>query len=208
MKVVFATGNKGKIREIEAVYEGTGIEIISMKDAGISVSIDENGKAFADNALIKARTVHDAIAQAMESGEYADDEMPVVMADDSGLVVDALGGEPGVYSARYMGEETSYDIKNAEIIRRVEGLAGSERSARFTAVIAAVLPDGRELTAEAHMEGEIAYEPAGENGFGYDPILYLPGYGMTSAQLPSEEKNRISHRGKGLRMMRELLEKS
>ena len=125
-----------------------------------------------------------------------------MLADDSGLVVDALNGEPGVHSARYMGEETSYEIKNRQIIRRLEGAEGRDRSARFVCVIAAVLPDGTERKTEGTMEGVIAMEPAGEGGFGYDPILYLPEYGKTGAELTMEEKNAISHRGKALRAMK------
>ena len=121
----------------------------------------------------------------------------LVLADDSGLVIDYLGGEPGVYSARYMAD-ASYSEKNRVLIERLAGAKEEERSARFACAIAAVLPDGRELLTEAYMEGRIAYEPAGSGGFGYDPILYLPEYQKTSAELDIEEKNKISHRGKAL----------
>ena len=190
--VIFATGNEGKMREVRAIM-GEGYEMISTKEAGINVDVEENGASFAENALIKARAV------------AACTDLPV-LADDSGLVVDALGGEPGIYSARYLGEDTSYEIKNRAIIDRLAGLEGEARSARFTCVIAGVFPDGTELTAEGHMEGRIAFEPAGSGGFGYDPILFLPEYGMTSAEISAEEKNAISHRGKALRAMRALME--
>ncbi len=192
-RIVFATGNKNKLEEIREIFRGTGLEVVSMKDAGADIDIIEDGQTFAENAAIKARAVWQVCGG-------------IVMADDSGLVVDCLGGEPGVYSARYLGEATGYDVKNAEIIRRVNeccaGQDDSARSARFTCVIACVLPDGRLLETTGHMEGQIAYEPAGEHGFGYDPILYLPGKGCTSAQLDMDDKNAISHRGEALRRMR------
>lgn len=191
-RIVFATGNEGKMREIRALLADLGLSVLSMKEAGVSLDIEENGATFSENARIKARAVWERTGG-------------IVLADDSGLEVDYIGGEPGVYSARYMGEDTSYEIKNREIIRRLEKAEGEERSARFLCVIAAVLPDGQELEAFGAMEGRIAYEPAGEGGFGYDPILYIPEFDKTSAQLTLEEKNRISHRGKALRQMKEQL---
>lgn len=191
-RIVFATGNEGKMREVRALLADLGLLVLSMKEAGVSLDIEENGATFYENARIKARAVWE------QTGG-------IVLADDSGLEVDYIGGEPGVYSARYMGEDTSYEVKNREIIRRLEGAKGEERSARFVCVIAAVLPDGQELEAAGTMEGQIAYEPAGEEGFGYDPILYIPELHKTSAQLSLEEKNRISHRGKALRQMKEQL---
>ena len=188
-RIIFATGNEGKMREIREILKELGVPVMSMKEAGVSLDIDENGKTFRENAEIKARAVWEKTGG-------------IVLADDSGLEVDFLGGEPGVYSARYMGEDTSYEIKNREIIRRLEGVNGQERSARFVCVIAAVLPDGRILEAYGTMEGQIAMEPAGTGGFGYDPILYLPEYGKTGAQLSMEEKNEISHRGKALRTIK------
>ena len=128
-----------------------------------------------------------------------------MLADDSGLEIDYLNKEPGVYSARYMGEDTSYEIKNRNIIERLSGAEGKERSARFVCNIAAVLEDGRVIQREAYMEGLIAKEPAGNGGFGYDPILYLPEFGKTSAELTMEEKNQISHRGKALEAMKKAL---
>lgn len=191
-KIVFATGNAGKMREIREIMKDLGAEVLSMKEAGADIEIVEDGETFADNALIKAKAVWERTGG-------------IVLADDSGLVIDALDGEPGVYSARYMGEDTSYEIKNWNLIHRLDGVDGDKRSARFVCVIAAVLPDGRTLTAEGTMEGVIAREPAGGGGFGYDPILMLPEFGKTSAELTMEEKNAISHRGKALRAMKERL---
>lgn len=188
-KIIFATGNEGKMREIRLILEDLGLEILSMKEAGICLEIEENGATFEENALIKAEAVW------KQSGG-------IVLADDSGLVVDCLNGEPGIYSARYMGEDTSYEIKNRNLIERVEAAGGRDRSARFVCDIAAVMPDGGSMTAQATMEGEIAKEPAGDGGFGYDPILWLPEFGKTAAQLTLEEKNRISHRGKALETMK------
>lgn len=193
-KIVFATGNAGKVKEIQMILADMGYEVVSMKEAGISVDVEENGKTYEENALIKARAVA-ALTDA------------IVLADDSGLEVDALGKEPGIYSARYMGEDTPYSVKNAEIINRLSGLAGEERSARFVCVIAAVLPDGRELTTRATIEGQIDYEEKGSHGFGYDPIFYVPEFGKTTAELTEDEKNQVSHRGKALRLMKEELKK-
>lgn len=188
-KIIFATGNEGKMREIREILKELQVPVLSMKEAGVSLNIEENGSTFAENAEIKARAVWNCTGG-------------IVLADDSGLVVDALGGEPGVYSARYMGEDTSYEIKNREIIRRLEAVSGQDRSARSVCIIAAVLPDGTVRKTEGTMDGVIAMEPAGEEGFGYDPILYIPEYGKTGAQLTMEEKNAISHRGKALRAMK------
>lgn len=167
-------------------------EVVSMKEAGIQVTIQENGSSYEENALIKARAV----------AAHTD---AIVMADDSGLEVDALNKEPGIYSARYLGEDTPYSVKNAEIIRRLKGLEGEQRSARFVCAIAAVLPDGTELTTRGTIEGQIGYEERGSHGFGYDPIFYVPRFGRTTAELTEEEKNQISHRGMALRMMKEEL---
>lgn len=193
-RIVFATGNQGKMKEIRLILADLGMEILSMKEAGADVDIVEDGKTFGENAEIKARAVW------KKTGG-------IVLADDSGLVVDYLNGEPGIYSARYMGEDTSYEIKNQAIIDRLKDAEGPERSARFVCAIAAVLPDGNTLHTEAAMEGMIAYKPAGTGGFGYDPILYIPEFGVTSAELTIEQKNKISHRGKALELMKEELKK-
>ena len=191
-KLVFATGNMNKLREIKQILEGLDVEVLSMKEAGVDVDIVEDGTTFEENALMKARAVSKA------SGHLA-------LADDSGLEVDALDKEPGIYSARYMGEDTSYDIKNANIIERLEGVPDEKRTARFVCAMAAVFPDGTEKTFVRTMEGRIGYEIAGTNGFGYDPIFYLPEYGKTSAEISPEEKNAISHRGKALRALADYL---
>ena len=191
-KIVFATGNAGKMKEIRMILADADVEVLSMKDAGIDPDIVENGSTFAENALIKAR------ACAKLTG------MPA-LADDSGLVVDYLNGEPGIYSARYMGENTSYHIKNHNLIERLDGVPDEKRTARFVCAIAAVLPDGTELVTEGTMEGRIGYEEKGENGFGFDPVFYVPEYGLTSAQMDAEQKNAASHRGKALRKMKQTL---
>lgn len=192
--IIFATGNQGKMREIRQILEGMDVEILSMKEAGIDVDIVEDGADFTENAVIKAK------AAAAGTGH-------IVLADDSGLEIDYLHKEPGIYSARYLGEDTSYDIKNADLLRRMEGVEDRLRTARFVCAIAAVMPDGEVITTLGIVEGRIGYEPKGENGFGYDPIFYLPEYGCTSAQLTEKEKNAISHRGRALQAMREKLEK-
>lgn len=192
-KIIFATGNEGKMREIRMILSDMGMEILSMKEAGVQMEIVEDGATFEENAIIKAKAVMEA------TGEIA-------MADDSGLVIDYLNGEPGIYSARYMGEDTSYDIKNQNLIDRLAGVREAERTARFACAIACALPDGTVLTSEGTMEGIIGYESRGTNGFGYDPILFLPEYGCASAELSLEKKNELSHRGKALRKMREKLQ--
>lgn len=191
-KIIFATGNENKLKEIRQIMQDMDVEIISMKEAGINIEIEETGTTFLENSYLKAKTIWDITGG-------------IVMADDSGLVIDYLNGEPGLYSARYMGENTSYDIKNANILGRMKAAKGNERSARFVASIVCILPNGKELSVVETMEGIIADKVAGENGFGYDPILYLPDYDCTSAELSDNEKNKISHRGKALRLMREKL---
>ena len=193
-KIVFATSNEGKMREIREILKDLNVEVLSLKEAGVHVDIVEDGDTFEANALIKAKAVWE------QTGG-------IVLADDSGLEIDYLNGEPGVYSARYMGENTSYEIKNWNLIHRLDGVPEEKRTARFVAVIAGVLPDGRAVTTRGTMEGFIAYEPAGAGGFGYDPILMLKEYGMTSSEITMEQKNEISHRGKGLRAMKEVLKK-
>ena len=198
--IIFATGNKNKMVEIRMILADLGCKILSQKEAGIQVDVTEDGKTFEENALIKATTIA-KIAQQMPEYKNA-----VVLADDSGLEIDALNKEPGIYSARYMGEDTSYDIKNKALIDRLEGVPDEKRTARFVCAIAAALPDGSTEVVRGTMEGRIGYEIAGENGFGYDPIFYLPQFGCTSAELEPEKKNELSHRGEGLRKMRKILE--
>lgn len=193
-QIVFATGNEGKMKEIRLILAELGMEILSMKEAGVELEIEENGSTFEENAEIKARAVWN-----MTGG--------IVLADDSGLVIDYLGGEPGIYSARYLGEDTSYVEKNKVILDRLAGAGEGNRNARFVSAIAAVLPDGRVVCSTGTVEGVIAYRAAGDGGFGYDPIFYLPEYGMTSAEIPIEKKNQISHRGKALETMKLELKK-
>lgn len=191
-KIIFATGNEGKMREVRMILQDLGVEILSLKEAGIAADVEENGTTFEENAVIKATEIMKMCGE-------------IVLADDSGLEVDALNKEPGIYSARYMGHDTSYHIKNKSLIDRLEGKSGEERNARFVCVIAAAFADGRVFITRGTMEGQIGYEERGENGFGYDPIFYLPEYGCYSAELPLEEKNKLSHRGKALRLMKEKL---
>ena len=194
MKIIFATGNENKLREIRQITENMGIEIVSMKDAGYYTEVEETGTTFEENAYLKAS----AIAKKCN--------LPT-LADDSGLEIDYLNKEPGIYSSRFMGEDTPHSVKNVELLRRMEGVPDEKRTARFVCAICLVRPDGSSETVKATMEGRVAYKSAGKNGFGYDPIFFLPERGCTSAELSPEEKNAISHRGKALRMMRDILEK-
>ncbi len=187
-QILFATTNEGKLGEIRAILEGTDIEVISLKDAGIDIEVIEDGTTFRENAIIKAEAIMKATGK-------------LTLADDSGLEVDFLNKEPGIYSARYCGVNTPYKIKNRNILERLTDVPDEKRTARFVCAIAAAYPDGETVTVQATMEGRIGYEETGLNGFGYDPIFYLPEYGCYSAQLPPEKKNEISHRGKALRMM-------
>lgn len=174
------------MKEIRAILADLGVPVLSMKEAEITAEIVEDGKTFEENADIKARTIMELTGD-------------VVLADDSGLEIDWLNGEPGIYSARYMGEDTSYDIKNSHLIQLLDGVPQEQRTARFVCVISAAFPDGRILHGRGTIEGIIGYEIKGENGFGYDPIFYLPEYGCTTAELPPAKKNELSHRGKALR---------
>ena len=200
-KIIFATGNEYKMIEIREILSDLGMEILSQKEAGIKADVVENGTTFEENALIKATEIAKIASQ---MPEYRN---TVILADDSGLEIDYLNKEPGIYSARYMGEDTSYDIKNQALIDRLEGVPEEKRTARFVCAIAAAFPDRTSVVVRGTMEGIIGYEIIGENGFGYDPIFYLPEYGCTSAQLTPEKKNELSHRGEGLRKMRTILEK-
>ena len=191
--IILASNNKDKVKEVKEILKG--YDIISMKEAGIDVDIEKNGTTFEENALIKARAIMKLTGQ-------------ITMADDSGLEIDYLNKAPGVYSARFMGHDTSYDIKNKALIQKLEGVKGSDRSGRFVCAIAVCFPDGREIVKRGTMEGLIAEEIKGDNGFGYDPIVYLPEYGKTSGELAPEEKNKISHRGKALALIKEELDKS
>ena len=182
------------MREIREIMQDCDVEIISMKEAGIDPEINEDGATFEENAIIKAKAV----------AAFTD---AIVLADDSGLEIDYLNKEPGVLSARYMGEDTSYTIKNQSLIDRLDGVEKEQRTARFVCAIAAVLPNKEVLVTRQTMEGYIGWEQEGENGFGYDPIFFLDEFGCSSATLSPEQKNSISHRGKALRAMKEELKK-
>lgn len=200
-KIIFATGNEGKMREIRSILGDMEVEVSSMKEAGLALEIEEDGVTFEENARIKA----DAVATALAAQGKAQDG--VVMADDSGLEIDYLNGAPGVYSARYLGEETPFSEKSRDLLRRLEDVPEEERGARFVCAIAAIFPDEETVIARGTIEGRIGRELRGDNGFGYDPIFYLPEYGRTAAELTDEEKNRISHRYRALEQMKEELKK-
>lgn len=191
-RIVFATGNEGKMREIRDIMSDMKIEVVSMKEAFINVEAEENGATFEENAVIKAKAI----------AAVTDD---IVLADDSGLEVDYLNKEPGIYSARYMGEDTPYSVKNQAILERMAGVPKEQRSARFVCAIAAVLPNKEVIVVRETIEGYIGFEIAGCHGFGYDPIFYTDELGCSTAEIPEEQKNLISHRGKALRAMREKL---
>lgn len=194
-KIVFATTNKDKMKEIHMILADLGMPIVSMREAEIQVDIEENGTTFEENALIKATEIAKFVKNS------------IVLADDSGLEIDYLDKAPGIYSARFAGEGTSYDIKNNLFLEKLQGVPEEKRTARYVCAVAAAFPDGTTEVVRATMEGAIAHEIVGENGFGYDPIFYLPEYGCTAAQLSPEKKNELSHRGKALRMMRTIMEK-
>ncbi len=193
-KIIFATTNQGKVREVKMMMQDFGVEVCTMKDAGINIDIEENGTTFEENAIIKAKTIMEATGH-------------IALADDSGLEVDYLGGAPGIYSARFLGENTSYEEKNKYIIEKLKEAKGSERSARFVCAIAVAFPNGKIETCRGTIEGVIGYEQKGTNGFGYDPIVYVPEYEMTTGEMAPELKNSISHRGKALEQMKELLKR-
>lgn len=195
-RIVFATGNKNKMKEIRMILADLGMEILSMKEAGAEAEVEENGTTFEENAQIKAEEI---------SKLLPDD---IILADDSGLEIDFLNKAPGIYSARFAGVDTSYDIKNQMLLDQLNGVPDEKRTARFVCAIAAVFPDGTKKIVRETMEGRIGYEIAGENGFGYDPIFWLPEFGCTSAELSPEDKNAISHRGKALRAMRRVIEEN
>ncbi len=191
-RIIFATANEGKMDEIRAILSDLNVELLSLKDAGLAPDIDENGSTFEDNAIIKAKIVSEL------TGE-------MVLADDSGLEVDYLDKAPGVYSARFLGETTPYSVKNQYIIDQLKGVEGELRSARFVCVIACAFPGGETVTRRGTIEGLIAHEICGAHGFGYDPIFYVPEYKCTTAEMLPEQKNELSHRGKALRAMKEVI---
>ena len=190
MEMVCATRNKGKAAEIAALLKNEFM-VLSLDELGIDEDIDEDGETFEENAVKKA------LGYMKLSGK-------IVLADDSGLEVDALGGAPGVHSAQFLGRDTPYAVKNRKLLEMLK--VAKNRSARFRSCIAVAFPDGRVLTTHAELSGEIAHEPAGEGGFGYDPVFYIPEYQMTLAEMNMEQKNKISHRGKALSEMKNLLD--
>ena len=192
-KIIFATKNQNKMKEIREILADRDYEILSMEEAGISLDIVEDGTTFEENALIKAKAIRDLVKDA------------IVLADDFGLAIDYLNGAPGIYSSRFEGEDTPYSVKNQILLDKLSGVPEEKRTARFVCAMAAAFPDGTDQVVRGTIEGIIGYEPAGENGFGYDPIFYVPEFGCTTAQMPAEQKNSISHRGKALRMIREYL---
>lgn len=196
-RLIFATGNAGKMKEIKEIMKDIPIQVVSMKEAGLISDVEENGTTFEENAFIKA----ESIARLCKEKGFQD----IVLADDSGLEIDALNKEPGIYSARYMGEDTPYHEKNMNLISRLEGVSDEKRTARFVCAIACILPDGTRISTRATIEGLIGYEEKGEGGFGYDPIFYVPEYNCSTAELTMEQKNKISHRGKALQQMKERL---
>lgn len=194
-RIIFATGNKDKMKEIREILKDLNCEVLSMKEAGLVTDVEENGSTFEENALIKASAI------AALSKEQGNED--IILADDSGLEIDALNKEPGIYSARYMGEDTPYSIKNANLISRLEGVKDEDRTARFVCAVAAVLPPGESMVVRGTIEGIIGYEEKGSNGFGYDPIFYVPEFGCTTSELTLEQKNEISHRGNALKQIKE-----
>lgn len=206
-QVIFATGNEGKMKEIREILNGTDFEALSLKEAGITVEIEENGSTFEENGLLKAEGIRDWCREnGIPSFPQITGDQVIVLADDSGLEVDALNKEPGIYSARYLGHDTSYREKNANIIARLDGVSKERRTARFVCAIAAAFPDGTSKTALGTIEGYIGWEERGTNGFGYDPIFYLYENDRSTAELSPEEKNAVSHRGRALGKMRQILE--
>ena len=193
MKVVLASQNRHKLAEIQAILDKYDMELVLQSDLGVHIDVEETGTTFEENSELKARAVMEATG------------LPAI-ADDSGLCVDVLGGAPGIYSARYGAPEcvTDWDRLNF-LLENLRGVRSEERTARFVCVITLLYPEGRKLVARGTCEGMIAYEPCGEDGFGYDPIFYLPDRKLYSAELDPEEKNRISHRGRALKRMKAIL---
>ena len=194
-KIIFATTNEGKMDEIRMILKDLKVELISLKDANLCLDIEENGLTFEENAIIKARTVMEL------TGE-------MVLADDSGLEVDFMDKAPGIYSARFLGEETPYNVKNQYIIDKLIDAKGEERRARFVCVIACAFPNGDVITRRGTIEGFIANEICGVNGFGYDPIFYVPEYHCTTAEMSPELKNSISHRGIALNAIKDVIKEN
>lgn len=195
MDFIVATKNKDKLVEIRDILADLPFHIIGMEEAGVHLDIDENASTFEGNALIKAQALHNVV------DGYC-------MADDSGLCIDALDGAPGIYSARFFGRDSSYEEKIGELWRLLKDVPYEKRTAQFVCAIAVVAPDGTHFTVKEKVEGIIIDEMRGENGFGYDPVFYVPSLGKTTAEIPEEEKNQISHRGLALRAMLDKLKQA
>lgn len=194
-RIIFATGNENKMKEIREIMADCGLEILSIKEAALEADVIEDGTTFEENACKKVT----------EIAKLAPED--IILADDSGLEIDYLNKEPGIYSARYMGENTSYEIKNQQLLYRLTGVEKEQRSARFVCAIAAAAPGSEAFTTRGTIEGYIGWQPAGTNGFGYDPIFYVDTYGCSTAELSIEQKNALSHRGNALRAMKKELVK-
>ncbi len=193
MKFVLASNNPKKLIELRAILSGLGIDVISQDEAGVQIEVEETGSTFEENAILKAEAVMGAAG------------IPAI-ADDSGLCVDALGGAPGIYSARYGGKGCKSDFERCEFLLR--NMRGEEnRKAEFISTIACIFPDGRTITARGACRGEILKAPRGSGGFGYDPVFFLPEFGVTMAEMPAELKNKISHRARALHEFRDKLGK-
>ena len=190
MKIVFATKNKGKVNEVVKIFNTDKIELVTMEQAGIDIDVVEDGTTLEENAEKKAVEIMKA------SGEAA-------IADDSGLEIDFLDKQPGIHSARFLGHDTPYSIKNAKILDMLKDVPEEKRTARFVCAVCLALPDGRIIRSKGTLEGRIGNKITGENGFGYDPIFFIPEKNCYSAELSTEEKNKISHRGKAMAEMRE-----
>ena len=194
MELLIATNNKGKVREIKEILKGLDMEVFSLADKGIDVDVIEDGTTFEENSMKKASEIF-KIANC------------ITVADDSGLEVDALGGAPGVYSARYAGEGATDEEKYTKLLNELKDVPDEKRTARFVSVVAVILPDGTKTTLRGECEGLITREPAGSGGFGYDPVFFVPELNKTFSEVTLEEKNQISHRGKAFKKLREYLEK-
>lgn len=193
MKVVLASKNPHKLVELDAILSRLGIELVLQSTLGVDIDVEETGTTFEENSFLKAQAVMRATG------------LPA-LADDSGIAVDALNGQPGVYSARYGFDDTLDDVGRMNLLlKNMEQVPDGQRQAKFVCVITLVMPDGSSVQARGEVHGQLTREPRGENGFGYDPIFYYPPAGMTTAQMPSEEKNRISHRAVALKSMYEKL---
>lgn len=198
IKLIAATGNKNKLKEFSEIFSSYGfdVELRSAADCGVYEFPEEDESTFIGNAFIKAKHLYKNV----EIDDYT-----VVLADDSGLMVDALGGAPGVFSARYAGENATDDDRINKLLKELDGVAEKDRTAAFVCSIAVILPDGTKLNTDGFLRGRIAFEKKGSNGFGYDPIMYVPEYDKHVAELSSEQKNEISHRGEALRLMADKL---